>query len=395
MVASPDSMAAMQGHHIARTNDRIPRTLFVSDESSSVPDDYWRMASTWMQRALVIGNTWPCENFFKHAVKGKPGTEDKGGNLSNPDGRSLYRKVIRIKAEDSPNVRLGLAQQRAGKEPTDEIIVPGVLPWSEYQKRRMLWDKIQQCVSLDADFYEGAEVKLYPPEWLNRSEQEALRLSQRRRGKYLGIDSAEGGDNTAFCVIDDDGVVELVSLKTPDTSVIVGRALALMHKHNIPPERVLLDAGGGGKVHADRMRARGYNVRTVAFGESATPAIQRRGVVAPKDKRISDAETRYVYKNRRAEMYGLLRESLNPDVNAKVFAIPAQYAELRQQLAPIPLLYDPEGRLYLPPKRKRDATDKRITMIDLIGHSPDEADALVLAHFGRQNRVYRPTAGAL
>ncbi len=68
LVASQNSIAAMQGHHIAKTGDGIPRTLFISDESSSVPDDYYKMASTWMNRALIIGNTWDCSNFFFRGV---------------------------------------------------------------------------------------------------------------------------------------------------------------------------------------------------------------------------------------------------------------------------------------------------------------------------------------
>lgn len=81
MVASADKIAAMQGHHIAATGDGIPRTLFVCDEASSVPDAYYTMADTWMDRALIFGNPWPCDNFFKRAVKGNPSTRDVGGDL--------------------------------------------------------------------------------------------------------------------------------------------------------------------------------------------------------------------------------------------------------------------------------------------------------------------------
>lgn len=61
MVASKDSIASMQGHHIANTGDGIPRTLFIADECSSVPNSYYKMASTWANRILAIGNTWPTD----------------------------------------------------------------------------------------------------------------------------------------------------------------------------------------------------------------------------------------------------------------------------------------------------------------------------------------------
>lgn len=108
-------------------------------------------------------------------------------------------------------------------------------------------------------------------------------------------------------------------------------------------------------------------------------------------------------------MYGILRDLLNPgpvledaDGNfiAKVsatggFGIPAKYAELRRQLAPMPLDYDGEGRMYLPPKNKPTPTYKGRTIRDLIGRSPDHADSLVLAVFGLVVRPSKIRVGVL
>lgn len=59
----------MLGHHIAKTGDGIPRTLFVADEASGVDDLSYERATTWANRVLVIGNPYPCYNFFKKYVK--------------------------------------------------------------------------------------------------------------------------------------------------------------------------------------------------------------------------------------------------------------------------------------------------------------------------------------
>jgi hypothetical protein len=40
---------------------------------------------------------------------------------------SLFRKVIRIRAEDSPNVKLALDQRRLGLPITNKSVIPGVL----------------------------------------------------------------------------------------------------------------------------------------------------------------------------------------------------------------------------------------------------------------------------
>lgn len=403
LVASPDSIAAMQGHHIANRGDGISRTLFVTDEASSVRDEYFTMAKTWANRLLILGNTWPCDNFFRHAIKGKPGTEDRGGDIPRPTrvGQQLgdegyYRKVIRIKAEDSPNVRFGIAQRAIGIDPTNELILPGVKSYFEYLENRATWDKMQQCVSLDADFYEGAEVVLYPSVWLNEAEQRALELQGKvRKAKAIGIDPAEGGDKTAMAAIDELGLIELVSKKTPDTSVITSEALAFMRKHNVPADKVCFDSGGGGKQHADRLRAQGYRVKTVAFGERVLLDLRR--VPYQLEARKDNQEDRYVFVNRRAEMYFELRLRLDPSLVAlgPRFAIPSQYSELRRQLSPMPLLYDGEGRIRMLPKNKRNPDSDEKTLTEMIGCSPDEADALVIALHIMTHKSVAAKAGAL
>jgi hypothetical protein len=80
MVAKADSIAGMQGHHIA-SPDGSPRTLFIADECSSVPDEYFSMCRTWAQRILLIGNPWPCNNYFYRAVEGDVATNDPGGDI--------------------------------------------------------------------------------------------------------------------------------------------------------------------------------------------------------------------------------------------------------------------------------------------------------------------------
>jgi len=364
---------SLLGRHLERAAGGIPRTLAVFDEASGIDDQAYESSDTWAHRKLIIGNPYPCNNFFFKGVR--------AGDLAAEGNGHLYRKVIRIKAEDSPNIRYAFSQEKVGKEVTGKLLIPGVITYSTYRKRRKLWDKVRQCIGLDAEFYEGAEVLLYPPDWLNRAESIAGRLGNRlRRAETIGVDTAEGGDSSVWAVVDKLGLMYLLSMKTPDTSVIPKRTLALMTEYNVPAEKVFFDSGGGGKEHADRLRSQGHEVQTVAFGGAASAQdIVRR--MRTTGERLEERETKYIYRNRRAEMYGILRMKLDPS-NEEGFGLPAEYSELRRQLSPIPLTYDEEGRLELLPKQKRDSKSTRQTLTDLIGHSPDEADALVLAVFG-------------
>lgn len=60
----------MLGHHVAERGDGIPRTLFVADEASGVDDVSYDRSETWAKRKLVIGNPYPCDNFFQKGVEG-------------------------------------------------------------------------------------------------------------------------------------------------------------------------------------------------------------------------------------------------------------------------------------------------------------------------------------
>jgi len=303
---------------------------------------------------------------------------------SRPSRQRYYRKVIRIRGCDSPNVRLALAQIAAGQTPTGEVVVPGVLSWEEYQKRSNpeLYDESERSVILNAEFYEGKEVKLFPGAWLDRAEQLADLLGATpRTAQAIGCDPAEGGDSSSWSVIDELGLIDLITLKTPDTSIVTSITAELMRKWRVPAERVAFDRGGGGKEHVDRLRSMGEQyerIRTVAFGEGVSPVIRPQGQREPFAQKVDVKEDRYAYINRRAEMYGRLSELMNPSLGAG-FAIPRRFKEIRSQLFPIPKLRDPEGRLKLPPKNRKSADSKEVTLVQLIGHSPDEADSLVLA----------------
>lgn len=295
-----------------------------------------------------------------------------------------WRKIIRIVAEDSPNVRLGLGQEANGEQATNDVLVPGVLTYHEYQKRRATWDEIRQCVGLDAQFYEGREVKMFPPLWLNRAAAVARQLQlsgQRRRALAIGVDVGEGVSDTSWAVVDGFGLIELRSQGTPDTSVIPAITLALMRQYQVAPEYICLDRGGGGKEHADRLRGQGHNVRTVAFGEPMLATIKYSSI-RPVKERLSQREEVYSYVNRRAAMYGELRQLLDPSNNPQGFAIPAHYQRLRYELSCMPLKYDEEGRLFMLPKSRKNPNmvSKALpTLNEVIGHSPDDSDALVVA----------------
>lgn len=368
----------MLGRHLERGPYGEPRTLAIIDEASGFDDVHYDSISTWAHRILIIGNPFPCENFFKKFVK--------SGDVPDPDeDGAYYRKVIQIKAERSPNVRLAEAEIALGKKPSHREVVPGVMSYKEYRRRRATWDPHKQSVGLDAEFYEGEDIKMYPMDWLEgaHAQSETLYMNKvNRHIESIGVDVAEGGDSTVWTTGDKHGIVDQISKKTKNTSDIFGTTVSLIENTGVDPRNVVFDLGGGGKEHVDYLNDRGYPVRGVYFGSAPTP---------DPDSHDASKTSKGGYKNRRAEMYGLLRNRIKPGPDKEVFGIPRELEELTTQLKPIPLWYDSEGRIYLPPKNKPNQGYTGVTLVQLIGHSPDEADSCVLMVYGLEYPVYEIT----
>ncbi len=344
----------------------------------------------------------------------------------------MLRKVITVTAEDSPNVVAARKQLARGEEPSGERVFPGVLSWDEFVYRDKVWDEQRKSVGLHARWYTGPELYLFSKTLMDEVVRRALGRPPISPTRYMGIDPAEGGDRSAWVVIDQYGVLELVSEKTPNTTSVYYRTLDLMNRWNIAPHNVCIDRGTG-KAHADRLEENGKPVRTVSFGESVTlPIVSGMRTIG---ERVDVKEDQTIYRNRRVEMYWEAAALLNrvmddvvvaggdgaelpvPQGNkARVvqasFSIPQAIADwrwgdrktLRQQLEAIPREYDQHGRPYLRPKSHGPGQGggvdgvvvggKRLKSIgELTGHSPDEADAFVLALLAYREKPRRVVAG--
>lgn len=392
------------GHHL---DHDIPRVLFVGDEASGIADEFDEAAESWYHRALYIGNPMNTVNFFYR--------DCKKGNMEDPAGEAeLLRSVIHIDGDDSPNVQVARAiLKRTGAESFAELgmrpptIIPGVLSYDEYVRREAKWDARKKQIRLHGLFYEGEEAMLFPTMWMDGAEEEYCHLCPKgyeasghaRQATAMGVDCGAGRDLSVWTIIDRLGLLYQFSLVTPDTAVITTTTQRLMKEYGISAERVCFDAGGGGRQVVDHMRLQDPHayrkLRTVGFGNAATPPPQRK--VHGKQEAVEAKETSWVYKNMRAEMHGILRTWIDPNMNERPFAIPEELYQLREELACLPLWWDKEGKMFLPPKdREPDKKENpdAITIKKILGRSPDRADSLVLAVYALAKKTKR-TVGAM
>lgn len=384
----------MLGRHAEWTKNNEPTTLLLLDECSGIEDESYEKADTWAHRILGIGNCYECNNFFYRGSE----EGDRASVRAGSGKEKLNRKVIQIKAVDSPNVKKGLAEEAAGKEPSFEDLIPGLLSYDEYLRRLDTWDEERICIGLNAEFYKGKGIKLFPIMWIDTSEKHyrllGQKLQHRGRATGIGVDPAEGGDYTTFSAVDEWGLIGLESIKTPDTSVIFDETLDWMRRFKLNPRnpkdcsKVGYDRGGGGKQHADYARRKGFNFRTVPFGGAPTqdPTWGRDTM----DDKLETIETRYEYFNMRAELYGRLSIRMDPGNELSCFYLPPEgtpgfdpdaLRRLREQLRVIPRVFDGDGgKLKLPPKRNLTKNSKVQDLVSLIGHSPDELDSVTIAN---------------
>jgi len=367
--------ARVESFHGTHLPHDIPRILVIFDEASAIADGFNEAADSFCHRKLVIGNPMNIRNFFYR--------ECRFGDTKNPGGDGLLRKIIHIDGDESPNVIAGRKLEKAGIGPPYPIIIPGILSYPEYLIREQQWDSVQKTVRLHGRFYEGADQLMFPSDYLDGSERRWRELEkvENRNATAIGVDTGAGRDLTVITIIDHLGILKIIAKKTRDTTLTSGLVIRAIWKHKVKPHNVFFDSGGGGKEIADRLREQGYRVSVIAFGG---PTVMGKGKRRIQDQR----EVKNTYKNRRAEMYGVLRSLMAPDREGGPFAIPPESHLLRQELAILPLTYDSEGRLILPPKDPKAArlTNQK-SLREMLGRSPDYADSLVLATQSLDPRV--------
>jgi hypothetical protein len=205
------------------------------------------------------------------------------------------------------------------------------------------------------------------------SEQEVedavgpVEINTKAEGVRLGVDVAQGGNNTVFVLRDNKKAIVDKSLKTPDLMEVPGIVIEYMRDKNIAAPFVFIDGTGIGSGAAARLKEQHYNINNVVWGSAASDDSKERS----KDSKVPP------YLNLRAECYCLLREWIQHGGRIN------NNENLINQLKGIKYRVNSSGKIQIQPKGE----------MLLSGDSPDEADAL--AETFAKNDIFKITNDSL
>jgi len=237
-----------------------------------------------------------------------------------------------------------------------DLGIPGLAThdWLDARKREWGTDTPMYRSRVLGDFPESMAHSIIKLEWLSRViVPKKLRPSGIRR---MGVDIARYGDDRTVAIIRDDRcVIDVHVTENKSTMETVAMIQDLAAEYSVDEDQIFVDDTGLGGGVTDRLHELDVDVIPVNFGSKA---IQN-------DK----------FKNTRAELYWLMRETMCEDAENRLY-IPKQYANLAKELTWTTYKQMSDQRIQLESKENIKKQRKA---------SPDLADALALTFAGRED----------
>ena len=277
-------------------------------------------------------------------------------------------KTFHVSAYDTPNfTSCGITpediandtwQDKAKEIPYPRLITP---QWVSDRFKAWGENSAPYQVRVMGNFPQQGEDTLIPLLWIELA-MERWEESQEGSPVQLGVDvAAYGSDKTVIAVRKGQKLMELNVYSQKNTRETTGLVLQQARENNT--RKIAVDEIGIGRGVVDSLEEEGYSDVGVNVAE-----------------RSSDSER---WHNLRAELWWNFREMLDPDKDP--IALPLD-DELLSELASVKYKVDARGAIQI---ESKEDMKKRL------GHSPDRADAAVLAFSNTQHEGFVQGVGKL
>jgi hypothetical protein len=362
-------------------------TLFVFDEATGIPDERFDLADTQATTFVALANPRTLSGRFRLAFS-ICRDANRNETVLAPYG---YRRCLTVDGANVVNVRRcrlehpvapvggvhigGHPYQHGERISEDDYscaapIIPGQLCYDTYLAHCRNPDRRWVNVFAHGKFPdEDPQIQVILSSWLDGHVQAWLNSKPPVTAFALDVADSEYGDETIFVAGGAQGCRDIDNRRKQGLMETCAWVLDTARvKYGVDLTRgehtIAIDAGGLGRGLVSRMQEIGVRVLPVEGGES------------PEDK------ARFV--NRRAELYGVLGDRLNPGgTYANVpWALPTD-SLLRQDLCAPEKIYDSDGFRYkiTPKTRQKGMPENRPTLHEKLGRSPDRGDAVALLYW--------------
>lgn len=207
-------------------------------------------------------------------------------------------------------------------------------------------------VRVKGEFPRAGSTQFIPGDIVDEARQR-MPVASSMDPLVMGVDVARFGSDESVIVLRrgrDAVSIPWIRMRGVDTMTLAARVMELCNQWN--PDAVFVDEGGVGGGVVDRLRMFKKDVIGVQFG-------------AKSDRALDSGEGKVVYANKRAEMWGYMREWLkggsipnDPDLASELVSVEYGYVFR-------------EGRDAIQLEKKSDMLKRGLS-------SPDQADALAL-----------------
>ncbi len=282
--------------------------------------------------------------------------------------KPLGYKTFHVSAYDTPNfTAYGITPEDIAsgvwQEKTKEIPYPRLITPQWVSDRFKAWgeNSAPYQVRVMGNFPQQGEDTLIPLLWIELAME---RWEETSEGKpvQIGVDvAAFGSDKTVIAVRKGNKLTELNVYSQKNTRETAG--LVRVHAQGNKTNKIAVDEIGIGRGVVDSLEEIGYSHVGVNVAEKS-----------------SDPER---YHNLRAQLWWNFREMLDPE--KEPIALPPD-DELLSELASVKYKVDAKGAIQI---ESKEDMKKRL------GHSPDRADAAVLAFSNTQYEGFISSVGKL
>lgn len=361
------TQSTFQGFH-------APHVLVVFDEATGVPHNIWTMAEGLMTSANVkwvcIGNPTSRNSQFYKCFTNRAWTKV---HLSCFDSPNFSANGITNKTQLMAEVDLcrGLNDDSLQKRlDSYKVVQPHLLVLDWAVERILDWgvDHPLTVSKILGEFPKAGDNTLIG---LDQVEESFNRLYHPTESdlKCLGVDVARfGTDSTVLTGLHGARQFHHEKLVKRDTMQVAGRAIVLIREHAYNVVVVDETGLGAGVVdalnEAQREGRIPKHVKVIGVQFGARPFEK-----SDKDMTSRERDEAAKYANLKARLFGLLQEAMRTDMQ-----LTTEDAYL-EELPTIMYSFDSKGRMVI---ESKDDYKKRTGR-----GSPDSADSLALANFGR------------